>query len=137
MIESLLLRVEKLEGATRCSSIVEEVPSMRVGMKVDDTPSLGDGKVIERNPSKEKKIGIKKARVRYGDKVYYHCHKRGHIQYTCNKLKKDLRSLKLLKEIKKPTMEIGDGEKLKGKKSEAPFEKLRKATTLVKGVTKK
>ena len=52
MIESLLLRVEKLERATRGSSIVEEVPSMEVGMKVDDTSSMGDGKVIERNPSK-------------------------------------------------------------------------------------
>ena len=43
---------------------------------------------------------------------------RGHIQYTCNKLKKDLQSLKLLK---KPTREVGDGKKLKGKKSEVPF----------------
>ena len=68
MIESLLLRVEKLEGATRDSSIVEEEPSMGVGMKVDDTPSMGDGKVIGRNPSKERTIGIKKARVEYGNR---------------------------------------------------------------------
>ena len=51
VIKSLLLRVEKLEGATKCSSIVEELPSMGIGMKVDDTPSMQDGKVIERNPS--------------------------------------------------------------------------------------
>ena len=82
MIESLLLRVEKLEGAMRCSSIVEEVSFMRVGMKVDDIPSMGDGKVIERNLSKERKIGIKKARVEYGDRVCFHSHKRGRIQYT-------------------------------------------------------
>ena len=37
MIESLLLRVEKLERATRCSSIVVKVPYMGVGMKIDDT----------------------------------------------------------------------------------------------------
>ena len=123
------MRVEKLEGTTRCSSIVEEVPFMRVGMKVDDTPSLGDGKVIE--------IGIKKARVEYGDRVCFHCHKKGHIQYTCNKLKKDLRSLKLLREMKKPTMEVGDGEKRKGKKREVLFEKVRKAITLKKGVVVK
>ena len=59
------MRVEKLEGATRGSSIVEEVPSTGVGMKVDDTPSKGDGKVIERNQSKERKIRIMKARVEY------------------------------------------------------------------------
>ena len=106
-------------------------------MKVDDTPSMGDGKVIERNSSKERKIGIKKAWVEYGNRVCFHCHKRGHIQYTCNKLKKDLRSLKLLREMKKPTMKVGDGKKLKRKKMEVSFEKLREATTLVKGVAKK
>ena len=52
----------------------------------------------------------------------YHCHKRGHIQHTCNKLKRDLRHLKLLKEMKKSTMEVGEDEKLKGKR-EVPFEK--------------
>lgn len=40
VIESLLLRVEKLEETTRCSSIVEKVPSIGVGTKVDDTPSM-------------------------------------------------------------------------------------------------
>ena len=137
MIESLLLRVEKLEGATRGSSIVKEVPSMGVGMKVDDTPSMEDGKVIERNPSKERKIEIMKARVEYGDRVCFHCHKIGHIHYTCKKLKKELRSLKLLREMKKPTMEVGDGEILKGKKWEVPFEKLRQATTMVKGLQRR
>ena len=34
-------------------------------------------------------------------------------------------------------MKVGDGEKLKGKKREVPFEKLREATTLMKGVAKK
>ena len=29
-------------------------------------------------------------------------------------MKKDLQSSKLLKEMKKPTMEVGDGEKVKG-----------------------
>ena len=101
-------------------------------MKVDDTLSMEDIKVIERNPSKERKIEMKKTRVEYGDRVYFHRHKRGHIQYTCNKLKKDLRSLKLLREMKKPTMEVGDQEKHKGNKREVPFEKLREATTLVK-----
>ena len=137
MIEFLLLRVEKLEGATRDSSIKEEIPSMGVGMKFDDTPSMGDEKVIETNPSKERKIGINKARFEYGGRVCFHCHKRDHIQYTCNKLKNDLRSLKLLREMKKPTMEVGDGEKLKWKKREVLLEKLREATTLVKGVAKK
>ena len=46
VIESMLLRIEKLKRATRGSSIVEEVPFMEVGMKVDDTPSMEDGKVI-------------------------------------------------------------------------------------------
>ena len=45
--------------------------------------------------------------------------------------------MKLLREMKKPTMEVGNGEKLKGKKRKVPFEKLREATTLVKGVAKK
>ena len=36
---------------------------MGVGIKDDDTSSMGDGKAIQRNPSKERKIGIKKARV--------------------------------------------------------------------------
>ena len=67
----------------------------------------------------------------------YHFQKSGHIQYTCNKLKKDLRSLKLLKEMKKATMEVIDGEKLKGKKTEVPIEKVRKARILKKGVVKK
>ena len=75
------MRVEKLEGATRGSSIVEEVPSTGVGMKVDDTPSKGDGKVIERNSSKQSKIRIKKAGVKYGNRVCFHCQKRGHIHY--------------------------------------------------------
>ena len=82
----------------------------------------------------QEKIEIKRARINYGDKVCYHCHKRGHIQYTCDKLKKELRSLKLLKEMKKPTIEVGDGKKLKGKKREAPFEKVRKTTTFKKGL---
>ena len=133
VIESLLLSVEKLEGANRCSSIVEKVLSMGVRIKVDDTSSMGDGKVIERTPSKERKIRIKKARVEYGDRVCFRCNKRGYIQYTCNKLKKHLRSLKLLRQMKKPTMNVGDGEKLKGMKREAPFEKVRKVTTLKKG----
>src|SRR5688572_5828803 len=137
MIESLLSRVEKLEGATKGSSIVVEVTSMGVGMKVDDTSSLGDGRVIDRNPSKRRENGVKKERVDYGDRVCFHCHKRGHIQYTCNKLKKNLKSLKLLREMKKPTMEVGDGEKLKGKKRVLPLEKMKKATTLKKGVAKK
>ena len=34
-------------------------------------------------------------------------------------------------------MKVSDGEKLKGKKREVPFEKLREATTLMKGVAKK
>ena len=46
-------------------------------------------------------------------------------------MKKDLRSLKLLWEMKKPAMI------LKGKKREVPFKKLREATTLVKGDAKK
>ena len=86
---------------------------------------------------RERKIGIKKARVEYGDRVCFHCHKRGHIQYTCNKLKKDLRSLDLLREMKKPTMEVGDGGKLKGKKRDVPLEKVRKETTFKKGVLEK
>ena len=52
-------------------------------------------------------------------------------------MKKDLRSLKLLKEMKKATMEVIDGEKLKGKKTEVPIEKVRKARILKKGVVKK
>ena len=66
--------------------VVEEVPSMGVGMKVDDTPSMGKEKVIERNPSKERAIGINKVKVEYGDRACFHCHKRGYVQYTCNKL---------------------------------------------------
>ena len=99
---------------------------MQVDMIVDESPSVGDGKIIEENPTKRdngEKIGIKRARIGYGDKVCYHYHKRGHIQYTCNKLKRDLRKLKLLKEMKKTTMEVGDADNLKGKKIEIPFEK--------------
>ena len=44
-------------------AFVVEVPSMGVGMKVDDIPSIEDGKVIERNPSMERKIRIKMAGV--------------------------------------------------------------------------
>ena len=40
-----------------------------------------------------------------------------HIQYTCNNLKKVFLNLELLKEMTKQIMEIGDGEKLKGKMS--------------------
>ena len=36
---------------------------------------------------------------------------------------RDLRTLKILKEIRKPTTEVGYDEKLKGKKRESPFEK--------------
>ena len=77
----MLLRVEKHEGASKDSSIDEEVPSMKVGLKVDDTPSMRDGKVIERNSSKQSKIRIKKAGVKYGNRVCFHCQKRGHIHY--------------------------------------------------------
>ena len=37
-------------------------------MKVDDTSFMGDRKIIKRNPSKERKIGIKKERVSMGTK---------------------------------------------------------------------
>ena len=40
------------------------------------------------------------------------------------------RPLKLIKEIKKPIIEVCDREKLKGTKREVSFEKVRKATTL-------
>ena len=44
-------------------------------------------------------------------------------------MKKDLQSLKLLKEMKKPTMEVDDCEKLKEKKREVPFEKMRRVSS--------
>ena len=50
----------------------------------------------------------------YGAKVCNHCHKRGHIQYTCKKLKKDLQNLKLSM-VGNPTMEVENEEKLKEK----------------------
>ena len=46
VIVSLLLRVEKLEDATKSSANGEEVLSMKVGMIIDESPSLGDGKII-------------------------------------------------------------------------------------------
>ena len=139
-MEPLLLRVKKLEGAARVNVNGEEIPFMEVGMIVDWNPFIGDGKIIWRNTSKngiKEKNGTKRARVGYGDMVCYHFQKSGHIQYTCNKLKKDLRSLKLLKEMKKATMEVSNRENLKGKKTEVPIEKVRKATTLKKGVVEK
>ena len=45
--------------------------------------------------------------------------------------------MKLLREMKKPTMEVGDGEQLKGKKRKVPFEKVKKETTLKKWVLEK
>ena len=82
VIKSLSLRVEKLKGATKGSANGEEISMMRVHMIVDESPSTGEGKIIEENPSKRnngEKIEIKRARIGYGDKVCYHCHKRDHI----------------------------------------------------------
>ena len=62
----------------------------------------------------EEKTRVKKVRARYGDKVFYHFHKRGYIQYTCIKLEKDCRNWKLLKDMKKSIMECGDKKKLQG-----------------------
>ena len=39
--------------------------------------------------------------------------------------------------MKNPTIEVGDGENLKGKNRKVSFDKVRKATTLKKGVVKK
>ena len=39
--------------------------------------------------------------------------------------------------MKKPTIEVGDREKLKGKKCEAPFGKVKKASTFKKGAVEK
>ena len=39
--------------------------------------------------------------------------------------------------MKNPTIEAGDGENLKGKNRKVSFDKVRKATTLKKGVVKK
>ena len=62
VIESLLLRVEKLEDATKGNVNGEEIPYMEVLMIVDESPSIGDGKIISENPSKKdirEKTGIK------------------------------------------------------------------------------
>ena len=52
VIESLLLRVEKLEGFTMDSINGQKLPSMEVGMIVDENPSFEDGKINGGNPSK-------------------------------------------------------------------------------------
>ena len=58
------MRVEKLEGAIRGSINGGEIPSMEVGMIVDESPSNRDGKIIGEKSSKranEEKFGIKRA----------------------------------------------------------------------------
>ena len=58
---------------------------MKGGKIVDENPSIRDGKIIEKNQSKngiEEKIRVKRARMRYRDRMCYHCHKRVYIQYT-------------------------------------------------------
>ena len=77
-------------------------------------------RVLERNQSQESMIG-------YRNKVCYHSN-RDHIQYTCNKLKKDLQKLKLLKKMKQPTMKVSDRDKLKGKNKEVTIVKDRRRT---------
>ena len=68
----------------------------------------------------ERKSGLRGQELGMG--IRCHFHKRGHIQYTYNKLKRDLQNLKLLKEMKRPTTEVGDDEKLKRNRREIPFE---------------
>ena len=56
----------------------------------NEIPSIGNGKIMMENPLKRdigEKTWIKRGRIGYKDKVCYHCHKRGHILYTCNKWK--------------------------------------------------
>lgn len=80
VIEYFLLRIEKLEETTRISSNANEIPSIKGDKIVNENTSMGDGKIIEENPSKkgiEKKTEVNRVRVRYGDKVCYHCYKRG------------------------------------------------------------
>ena len=87
VIESLSLRVEKLEGATKGSGNGEEISMMRIHMIVDESPSMGVGKIIDENPSNRynrEKTGIKRARIEYEDKVCFRFHNKDHIQYTCN-----------------------------------------------------
>ena len=125
VIESLLLRVGKLEDSTKGSVNGEEISFMKVSMIVDEISSIRVGKIIGKNPSKRnirEKTGMERAKIGYQDNVCYHCHKRCHIQYTYNKLKRDLQNLKLLKDMKKPITEVSDGEKLKGKKRLISFE---------------
>ena len=40
-----VIEVEKLEGATKSNINDEEIPSMEVGMIVDEIPSMGDSKI--------------------------------------------------------------------------------------------
>ena len=46
VMESFLLRVEKLESATKGSANGKKIPYMEVGLIVDEIPSIRDGKII-------------------------------------------------------------------------------------------
>ena len=65
MIESLSLKVEKLEGATIGSTNSEKVSSMGVDMIVDESQSMGDRNIIGKYPSNDigEKTRIKRARI--------------------------------------------------------------------------